>query len=237
MKKIYVFPLVGAIVTLFGLGFPVVSVYDGVSIWLWGFYTVEHKNLEYFRITYEKEFETYFSSIWIFSFIIFLFILFSLIYIILISNQRVAKLYISKKTREFLSYITRRIEQLKNMGNLHESTEKFEEYLEKSFQIREKWALLLNNLIHEVPNKEISKEAKKELETVIKMYCEIRSIIFNKKILKEDKEKLIQERIEKCNPRFFKLFEILKKFLGIYDYYSRKWMEKSLIIEGKKTVR
>ncbi len=62
MKNIYVFPLVGAIVTLLGLCFPVVSVYDGVSIWLWGFYTVEHKNLAYFRITYEKEFETYFSS-------------------------------------------------------------------------------------------------------------------------------------------------------------------------------
>ena len=57
MKKIYVFPLIGAIVTLFGLCFPVVSVYDGVIIWLWGFYTVEHKNRAYFRITYEKEFE------------------------------------------------------------------------------------------------------------------------------------------------------------------------------------
>ena len=153
------------------------------------------------------------------------------------SGKRVANLYISKKTREFLSYISGRIEQLENRGNLYESAEKFEEFLEKSFQIREKWALLLNNLIHEVTNKEISKEAKKELKSVITSYCEIRAILFNNKILKEVKEKLIQERIEKCNPRFFKLFEILKRFLGSYDNFSRNWMEQSLIFEGKKTVR
>jgi hypothetical protein len=153
------------------------------------------------------------------------------------SGKRVAKFYVPKKTREFLSYISGRIEQLENIGNLHESAEKFEEFIEKSFQIKEEWALLLNNLIHEVPNKEISKEAKKELETVIKTYYEIRAILFNKNILEEDKEKFIQEHIEKCNPRFFELFEILKRFLGIYDTYSRNWMEQSLIIEGKKTIR
>ena len=87
MKKIYIFPLVGAIVTLFGLCFPVVFLYDGVTIWLWGFYTVEHKSPAYVRISYEKEFETYFSSIWGFGFIIFLSMLYSLIYIILISIQ------------------------------------------------------------------------------------------------------------------------------------------------------
>jgi len=153
------------------------------------------------------------------------------------SGKRVAKLYISEKTKEFLSYISGRIKQLENKGNIYESTEKFEEFLEKSFQIREKWALLLNNLIHEVPNKEISKEDKKELITVIKTYCEIRTILFNKIILKDDKEKLIQGRIGKFNPRFFKLFEILKRFLGIYGNYSRNWMEQSLILEGKKTVK
>ena len=153
------------------------------------------------------------------------------------SGKRVAKLYISKKTREFLSYISGRIKQLENRGNFYESAEIFEEFLEKSFHVREKWALQLNNLINEVPNEEISKEAKMELETVIKRYCEIRTIIFNRNILKEDKEKLIQGRIENYNPRFFELFEILKRFLGIYDTYSRNWMEQSLILEGKKTIR
>ncbi|KKL82168.1 hypothetical protein LCGC14_1987480, partial [marine sediment metagenome] len=153
------------------------------------------------------------------------------------SGKRVANLYIPKKTREFLSHISGRIERLENGGNLYESAEKFEEFLEKSFQIREKWAILLNNLIHEVPNKEISKEAKRELEVVIKRYCEIGAILFNNEISKADKEKLIQRRIEKCNPRHFELFEILKSFLGIYRYYSRNWMEQSLILDGKKTVK
>jgi hypothetical protein len=153
------------------------------------------------------------------------------------SGKRVAKLYISKKTREFLSHISRRIEQLKKADNLDENIYNFEEFQEKSFQIREKWALLLNKLIYEVPIKEISTEAKEELETVIKRYCEIRTILFNSNILKEDKEKLIQGRIEKVNPRFFELFEILKRFLGVYNNYSRNWMEKSLILEGKKTIR
>ncbi len=157
--------------------------------------------------------------------------------IIRTSGKRVANLYISKKTREFLSYISRRTEQLKNLDKSPENTEKFEEFLEKSFQIREKWALLLNNLIHKVSNKEISKEVKEELETVIKTYCEIRTILFNKKILKDDKEKLIQGRIEKYDPRFFELFEILKRFLGIYENYSRNWMEQSLILEGNKIVK
>ena len=153
------------------------------------------------------------------------------------AGKKVAHLYISKKTREFLSYISGRIEQLENLGNTQENLKKFKEFLERYFQIKEKWALLLNRLIRETPNKEISTEIKKELETVIKLYCEIRAIQFSKKISKEDKEKLIQGRIEKYNPRFFELFEILKRFLGIYDNYSRNWMEKSLILEGKKTVK
>ena len=153
------------------------------------------------------------------------------------AGKRVAHLYISKKTREFLSYLSGRIEQLNNIGNSRENAEKFKEFLEKSFQIKEKWALLLNHLIRETPNKEISTEVKEELGAVINMFCKIRIILFNKHILEEDKEKLIQERIEKCNPRFFELFEILKRFLGAYDNYSRKWMEQSLIFEGKRTVR
>ena len=153
------------------------------------------------------------------------------------SGKMVAHLYISNKTREFLSYISRRIEQLNNMGHTQENVEEFRELLEKNFQINEKWALLLNNLIHETPNEEISKEVKKELEAVIKTYCEIRVILFNKNILEVDKDKIIQERIEKSNPRFLELFEILKRFPGTHDNYSRKWMEKSLIFEGKKTIR
>ncbi|KKN52534.1 hypothetical protein LCGC14_0611430, partial [marine sediment metagenome] len=152
-------------------------------------------------------------------------------------GKMVAHLYISNKTREFLSYISRRIEQLNNMGHTQENVEEFRELLEKNFQINEKWALLLNNLIHETPNEEISKEVKKELEAVIKTYCEIRVILFNKNILEVDKDKIIQERIEKSNPRFLELFEILKRFPGTHDNYSRKWMEKSLIFEGKKTIR
>jgi len=96
---------------------------------------------------------------------------------------------------------------------------------------------LLNNLIYKVPNKEISEKSKRELETVIKTYCEIRAILFNKNSSKEYKEKLIQRRIDKCNPKSFELFDFLKRFLGIYDSYSRNWMEQSLIIEGKKTVK
>ncbi|KKK59776.1 hypothetical protein LCGC14_3030980, partial [marine sediment metagenome] len=103
--------------------------------------------------------------------------------------------------------------------------------------IREKWALQLKNYIHKVPNKEISKEAKMELETIIKRYCEIKAILFNNNILKADKGKLIQGRIEKCSPRFFELFEILKRFLGIYRYYNRNWMEQSLILEARKTAK
>jgi len=153
------------------------------------------------------------------------------------SGKRVANIYLPKKTREFLTHISGRIEQLENKGSLYKNAEKFEEFLEKSFEIREKWALQLKNYIHKVPNKEISKEAKMELETIIKRYCEIRAILFNNNILKEDKEKLIQGRIKKCIPRFSELFEILIRFLGIYDEYSRKFWEKSLILEGKKAIR
>ena len=67
--------MVGVIVILFGLFFPVVSVYGGVNIWLWGFYTIEHKDLAYFRIKYVNEFETSFSSIRTISFGLFLWIL------------------------------------------------------------------------------------------------------------------------------------------------------------------
>jgi len=153
------------------------------------------------------------------------------------AGKMVAHLYISKKTREFLSYISGRIEQLNNIGHSQENVEEFREFMEKFFQINEKWALLLNNLIYETPNEEISKEVKEELEVVIKTYCEIRAILLNKNISEVDKDKLIQERIKKSNPRFFELFEILKRFLGTYDNYSRKWMEQSLILEGKKTIR
>ncbi|HEA70646.1 hypothetical protein LCGC14_0415030 [marine sediment metagenome] len=83
----YVYPLVGAIIALFGLCFPVVSTYDGVTLWSWGFYTIEHKSLGYFRINNEKEFETVFRLVLSFSFLLFLLMLFSLIIIIQISMQ------------------------------------------------------------------------------------------------------------------------------------------------------
>ncbi|KKK46702.1 hypothetical protein LCGC14_3162600, partial [marine sediment metagenome] len=153
------------------------------------------------------------------------------------AGKKVAHFNISKKTRAFLSYISREIEQINDIGNSQENVEEFREFLERYFQMKEKWAILLNNLIHETPNEEISTKFKEELERVIKIYCEIRVILFNKNILELEKEKLIQERIEKYNPRFFELFEILKRFLGAYADYSRKWMEQSLILEGKKTIR
>lgn len=85
MRNIYYFPLVGAIITLLGLCFPVVSIYDGITLWSWGFYTVENKSSAYFRINNEKEFETAFSIMLNFSSMIFLFMLFSLIIIVQIS--------------------------------------------------------------------------------------------------------------------------------------------------------
>ncbi|KKM82340.1 hypothetical protein LCGC14_1320570, partial [marine sediment metagenome] len=181
------------------------------------------------------------------------------------SRKRVAHLLIHKKTKEFLKYVSGKFKQLKRKEDCHKLTQKiesfkkdkfisqifnekkyslhyeaaenFEEFIEKSFEIREKWALQLKSYIHKVPNKEISKETKRDLETIIKIYCEIRAILFNKNILKEDQEKLMQERIEKCDPRFFELFEILRRFFGIYGYYSRNWMEKSLVLEARKTVK
>jgi len=102
MKKIYIFPLVGAIVTLFGLCFPVVFLYDGVTIWLWGFYTVEHKSQAYVRITYEKEFETFLRSTLILGFSFFFFILISLIFIIQISIQmRKRQIYMIEAKRQW----------------------------------------------------------------------------------------------------------------------------------------
>ena len=87
MKKLYIFPLVGAILTLFGLCFPVAFLNDGVTIWLWGFHIVEYESLEDFRITYEKEFETFLRSILFLSFLFLGLILFSLISIIRTSIQ------------------------------------------------------------------------------------------------------------------------------------------------------
>ena len=75
MKKMYIFPLVGVIVILVGLCFPAFSLYGDVNIWLWGFYTIEHKDLAYFRIKYVNEFETSFSSIRTFGFGLFAWIL------------------------------------------------------------------------------------------------------------------------------------------------------------------
>ncbi|KKM76393.1 hypothetical protein LCGC14_1380590 [marine sediment metagenome] len=76
-----------------------------------------------------------------------------------------------------------------------------------------------------------------ELKSIIKLYCEIRTIQFSKKILKEDKKKLIQKRVENFDPRIFELFVIFKRFIGIHDNYSKNWMEQSIILEGKKTVK
>ncbi|MHA1987820.1 MAG: tetratricopeptide repeat protein [Promethearchaeota archaeon] len=102
MKKIYVFPLIGAIVTLFGLCFPVVFIYDGVTIWLWGFYMVELKSPVYVRINYEKEFETFLRSTLILGFSFFLFILISLIFIIQISIQmRKRQIYMIDAKRQW----------------------------------------------------------------------------------------------------------------------------------------
>ncbi|KKM07404.1 hypothetical protein LCGC14_1734250, partial [marine sediment metagenome] len=56
-------------------------------------------------------------------------------------------------------------------------------------------------------------------------------------ILKEDKKKLIQKRVENFDPRIFELFVIFKRFIGIHDNYSKNWMEQSIILEGKKTVK
>ena len=81
MRNIYVYPLVGAIIALFGLCFPVVSTYDGITLWSWGFYTIEYKSLGYFRINNEKEFETAFRLMLNYSFIIFILMLFSLIFL------------------------------------------------------------------------------------------------------------------------------------------------------------
>ena len=82
MRKLYIFPLVGAIITLFGLCFPVVLLFDGITIWSWGFYTVEQKSLALFRISYEKEFETFLRSTLILGFCFFIFIFLSLTFII-----------------------------------------------------------------------------------------------------------------------------------------------------------
>ncbi|KKK94230.1 hypothetical protein LCGC14_2684950 [marine sediment metagenome] len=85
MKKVYIFPLVVAIVILYGLCFPVISVYGGVNIWLGGFYTVKHKDLAYFRINYGNDFV--FRSIRAISLFFFLCILISLILVIKVSIQ------------------------------------------------------------------------------------------------------------------------------------------------------
>lgn len=87
MRKIYVFPLVGSILLLFGLCLPVVYLYDDITIWLWGFYMVESKSLVDFRITNEKGFDAVLRSIMILSFCFFIFILVSFVFIIRISIQ------------------------------------------------------------------------------------------------------------------------------------------------------
>ncbi len=115
--------------------------------------------------------------------------------------------------------------------------EKLKEFLEKSFQVKENWALLLNNLINEIPNDEISKERREELKTVIKFYCEIRTIYYSKSILRKDKEKLLNERTKKYPPMNSEFFKILHRFIGIYKYYNRNWAEQSLSIIGKKTIK
>ncbi|MFX1525289.1 MAG: hypothetical protein ACFFCC_17410, partial [Promethearchaeota archaeon] len=153
------------------------------------------------------------------------------------SGKRIVDLYISKKTREFLAYISKRVEHLENVGIKHGSVEKFREYLEISFQISENWALKLTNIIKKVSDKEIPSTTKKEIEKIIRTYCEIRAILFNKNLLRKDKEQLVQERIEKLNPRYFELFDVLRKFIGIHNDYSKNWMEKSLTFEGSKTIR
>ena len=82
--------------------FPVVFLFDGVTIWLWGFYTVEHKSQAYVRITYEKEFETFLRSTLILGFSFFFFILISLIFIIQISIQmRKRQIYMIEAKRQW----------------------------------------------------------------------------------------------------------------------------------------
>ncbi|KKN27467.1 hypothetical protein LCGC14_0864390, partial [marine sediment metagenome] len=95
MKKIFIFPLVGVIVILFGLCFPAVSLYSDVNIWLWGFYTIEHKNLAYFRTKYVNEFETSFSSIRIINFGLFAWML-------LFLTSTIRSLIQLKKSKDFV---------------------------------------------------------------------------------------------------------------------------------------
>ncbi|MFX1525685.1 MAG: hypothetical protein ACFFCC_19435, partial [Promethearchaeota archaeon] len=68
MKQLYVLPLVGSILLLVGLCFPVFYLYDGITIWLWGFYTVKQNSTGYFQITNAIEFETFLRSTFILGF-------------------------------------------------------------------------------------------------------------------------------------------------------------------------
>ncbi|KKN63927.1 hypothetical protein LCGC14_0497000 [marine sediment metagenome] len=106
MKKIYIFPLVGVIVILFGLCFPAFSLYSDINIWLWGFYTIENKDLAYFRNKYVGEFESSFNSIRA-SFGLFAWILLFLISIIR-SLVRLKKSQVSVKNGD-LQHCTRPI--------------------------------------------------------------------------------------------------------------------------------
>ncbi|KKK48096.1 hypothetical protein LCGC14_3148570, partial [marine sediment metagenome] len=106
------------------------------------------------------------------------------------TGKRVAHFYISTKTTEFISKISRSIVELKNLRNSNENMEKLKEFLENSFQVKENWALLLNMIIKEIPNNEISEERREELKTIIKFYCEMRLIHSNKDILGHFKKKL-----------------------------------------------
>ncbi|MFX1501523.1 MAG: hypothetical protein ACFFDH_11225, partial [Promethearchaeota archaeon] len=153
------------------------------------------------------------------------------------AGKNVTHFYTSKKIRDFLSYISKKLEESKKNENYQKEMDEFKDSSVNSIEIKENWAIFLNNLIFDSPNIDISKEIKDELQKVIKKYCEIRIIIFNKKILKKDKENLILERTEKYNPNYFQLFEILKTFVRTYINYSKRWMEKSLIIEGRKIIK
>ncbi|TFG19454.1 MAG: hypothetical protein EU529_16320 [Promethearchaeota archaeon] len=128
-------------------------------------------------------------------------------------------------------------EREKFTNHLAQKLKRLKKEINNSSEMKDGWARTLINHISEATEEEISKEIKNELKTLIESYCKINEALLNNRVSKQEKERILNEILEKLNPIYQQLFNELKKYHIIHERYTKAMLEKSLIMEGKGTAK
>jgi len=155
-------------------------------------------------------------------------------------RDRATKGFKEFKEKMFNKKIKRNIQLKENLDRhveISKSIESKKQILESSYKNKELLSKFLIERINEASEEDISKSIKKELESIIKTDLKIKEVILTKRISIHKKEKIIKKFFDRLNPLYQQLFVELRKFDKTYENYVMKEGNKSLIIEGEKTVK